>query len=63
MPELEKEEPVEQKGVGQKILTLYQMLNRLPICLAQLKAGNNFKKMKNWNQTTIVFFVLFKLAN
>ena len=41
MPELEKEEPVEQKGVGQKILTLYQILNRLPICLAQLKAGNN----------------------
>ena len=34
------------------------MLNRLPISLAQLKAGNNSK-----NQTTIVFFVLFKKAN
>ena len=45
MPELEKEEPIEQKGVGLKILTPDQMLNRLPISLAQLKAGNNSKKI------------------
>ena len=29
------------KEQGLKILTLSQMLNRLPISLAQLKAGNN----------------------
>ena len=32
------------KEQGLKILTLSQMLNRLPISLAQLKAGNNSKK-------------------
>ena len=30
-----------------KILTLKQMLNRLPISLAQLNAGNNSEKLKN----------------
>ena len=30
-----------------KILTPNQMLNRLPIVLAQLKAGNNSNKLKN----------------
>ena len=35
-----------QQGEGIKILTPNQMINRLPIALAQLKAGNNlsFKK-------------------
>ena len=47
MPELESEEPAEQKGVGLKILTPDQMLSRLPITLAQLKAGNNSEKLKN----------------
>ena len=32
---------------GIKILTPNQMLNRLPIALAQLKAGNNSNKLKN----------------
>ena len=32
---------------GLKILTPYQMLSRLPITLAQLKAGNNSEKLKN----------------
>ena len=32
---------------GLKILTPSQMLNRLPISLAQLKAGNNSEKLKN----------------
>ena len=36
-----------QLGLGLKILTPDQMLNRLPITLAQLKAGNNSKKIKN----------------
>ena len=31
----------EQEGTGLKILTPNQMLKRLPIVLAQVKAGNN----------------------
>ena len=31
----------DQKGEGLKILTPNQMLKRLPIALAQVKAGNN----------------------
>ena len=38
---------LEQKGKELKILTPNQMLNRLPISLAQLKAGNNSEKLKN----------------
>ena len=45
MPELESEESAKQRrnqqGKGFKILTPNQMLSRLPISLAQLKAGNN----------------------
>ena len=33
-----------QLGQGLKILTTNQMLSRLPITLAQLKAGNNSEK-------------------
>ena len=36
-----------QQGQGLKILTPNQMLSRLPITLAQLKAGNNSDKLKN----------------
>ena len=36
-----------QEGKGIKILTPNQMLSRLPITLAQLKAGNNSEKLKN----------------
>ena len=36
-----------QEGQGIKILTPNQMLSRLPITLAQLKAGNNSEKLKN----------------
>ena len=35
------------KGAGLKILTDKQMLNRLPILLAQIQAGNNSIKLKN----------------
>ena len=51
MPELESEESAAQRrnqqGKGLKILTPNQMLSRLPISLAQLKAGNNSEKLKN----------------
>ena len=36
-----------QAGKALKILTPSQMLSRLPISLAQLKAGNNSEKLKN----------------
>ena len=51
MPELKSEEFAaerrNQPGQGLKILTPDQMLSRLPITLAQLKAGNNSLKRKN----------------
>ena len=37
----------DKKGKGLQILTPDEMLNRLPITLAQLKAGNNSEKLKN----------------
>ena len=44
MPELETQESAAQRGQGLKILAPQQMLSRLPISLAQLKAGNNSEK-------------------
>ena len=38
---------INQRGKGLKILTPNQILSRLPITLAQLKAGNNYDKLKN----------------
>ena len=37
----------ETKGTGLKILTPIQMLQRLPIALAQVKAGNNSESLLN----------------
>ena len=37
----------DQQGGSLKILKPNQMLSRLPISLAQLKAGNNSEKLKN----------------
>ena len=51
MPELQSEEYVAQRRNQiwhrLKILTPQQMLSRLPISLAQLKAENNSEKLKN----------------
>ena len=51
IPDLESEESAAQRrnqqGQGLKILTPNQMLSRLPISLAQVKAGNNSEKLKN----------------
>ena len=50
IPDLESEESAAQRrnqpGRGLKILTPNQILSRLPISLAQLKAGNNSEKFK-----------------
>ena len=51
MSDLESEKSVKQKRNKKefelKILTPDQMFNRLPISLAQLKAGNNSEKLTN----------------
>ena len=38
---------LEQEGEGLKLLTANQMLKRLPIALAQIKAGNNSESLLN----------------
>ena len=38
---------IQKQGSDSKMLTPNQMLSRLPISLAQLKAGNNSEKLKN----------------
>ena len=58
MPKLEDDESAEQSGQGLKILTPDQMLSRLPITLAQLKAGNNSEKLKN--ETTQFVYSLYR---
>ena len=62
MSELENEESVEQRrnqpGKGLKILTPNQMLSRLLITLAQLKAGNNSEKLKN--ETRQLLYSLYR---
>ena len=58
MPELESEEPAEQKGVGLRILTPDQMPSRLPISFTQLKAGNISEKLKN--EITQLLYSLYR---
>ena len=64
MVDLENEESAvqgkEQKAKGLKILTPDRMLNNLPISIAQLNAEHDSEKLKNWNQTVIIFFVQIK---
>ena len=47
-----------QAGKALKILTPSQMLSRLPISLAQLKAGNNSEKLKN--ETRQILYSLYR---
>ena len=42
-----KQDETRQDGTGLKILTPTQMLQRLPIALAQVKAGNNSENLLN----------------
>ena len=53
-PPLEGEEVKEEKGL--KILTPNKSLTRLPILLAQVKAGNNSYKLKNEVRLTPYLF-------
>ena len=42
-----RQEEKEQRAAGLKILTPKKMLQRLPIALAQVKAGNNSESLLN----------------
>ena len=44
----------EQEGTGLKILTPNQMLKRLPIALAQIKADNNSESFLNEGRSLIL---------
>ena len=48
----------ELSGSGLKILTDKQMLNRLPILLAQIQAGNNSNKLKN--EARQILYLLYR---
>ena len=56
-----KSDEENQEGQVVKILTPDQMLSRLPITLAQLKAGNNSQRLKN--EISFIFFVSLKENN
>ena len=45
----------ETKGAGLKILTPKQMLQRLPMALAQVKAGNNSESLLNKIRQIVYF--------
>ena len=47
-----------KKGKGLKVLTNKQMLNRLPILLAQIQAGNNSNKLKR--ETRQILYSLYR---
>ena len=47
-----------KKDEGLKILTNKQMLNRLPILLSQIQAGNNLIKLKN--ETRQILYSLYR---
>ena len=44
------------KGTGLKILTPKQMLQRLPMALAQVKAGNNSESL--WNEIRQIVYAV-----
>ena len=48
------------EGTGLKILTPKQMLKRLPIALAQVKAGNNSESLLNEIRQTVYSFYQLK---
>ena len=50
----------ETKGTGLKILTPKQMLQRLPIALAQVKAGNNSESLLNKIRQIVYSLYQFK---
>ena len=51
-----KQDKRKQDGTGLKILTPKQMLERLTIALAQVKAGNNSESLLNEVRKIIYYF-------
>ena len=61
---LEAKRLAKQEETGLKILNPKQILQRLPIVLAQIKAGNNSKSLLNEIRKTVYsFFVSIKKKN
>ena len=63
IPDLKSEESAAERQQGQELKTLtpQQMITRLPILLAQLKAGNNSQKLKN--KIRQLFYHLYRSKN
>ena len=57
---LEAKRLTKQEGSGLKILTPKQMLRRLPIALAQIKAGNNSES--SLNEIRQIVYSLYQLS-
>ena len=53
---MQKKKKNETEGKGLKILTPKQMLQRLPIALAQVKAGNYSESLLNEIRQIVYFF-------
>ena len=52
-----------QEGEGLKILTPNQMLKRLPIAVAQIKAGNNSESLLNEIRQIVYYLYRSKKIN
>ena len=63
IPDLESEKSAteRQQGQGLKTLTPQEMITRLNVLLAQLKAGNNSQKLKN--ETRQLLYSLYGSKN
>ena len=58
MPPLEVNEEDVKEGKGLQKLTPLKLLTRIPILLAQIKAGNNSYKLKN--ETRQILYLLYQ---
>ena len=58
MPPLEVNEEEVKEGEGLQKLTPLKLLTRIPILLAQIKAGNNSYKLKN--ETRQILYLLYQ---
>ena len=57
MPPLAGDEEKVKEGKGLKIWTPNKLLTRIPILLAQIKAGNNSNKLKNEIRKILYFCI------